>query len=107
MVLTVSFVLSPVIGLICHRRLADTSAKLDASVEASGPHDFAVRLRRRSSSALSASTASRLTSVTIAIRPSWKGGMTAVVVLIWGARETEYFGEQDWTGQISLIRHDK
>jgi hypothetical protein len=44
MVLTVSFVLSPVIGLVCHRRLADTSAKLDASVEASGPHDFAVRL---------------------------------------------------------------
>jgi hypothetical protein len=33
--------------------------------------------------------------------------MTAVVVLIWGARETEYFGKQDWTGQISLIRHDK
>ncbi len=37
--------LSPVIGLSCHRRLADTSAKLDASVEASGPHDFAVRIR--------------------------------------------------------------
>ena len=43
MVLTVSFALSPVIGLFCHRHLADTSAKLDASVEASGPHDFAVR----------------------------------------------------------------
>src|SRR5215467_13527208 len=43
MVLTVSFALSPVIGLCCHRRLADTSAKLDASVEASRPHDFAVR----------------------------------------------------------------
>ena len=44
MVLTVSFVLSPVIGLSCHRRLANTSAKLDASVETSGPHDFAVRV---------------------------------------------------------------
>jgi hypothetical protein len=43
MVLTVSFALSPVIGLCCHRRLADTSAKLDASVGASGPHDFTVR----------------------------------------------------------------
>jgi hypothetical protein len=43
MVLTVSFVLSPVIGLSCHRRLADYPAKLDAGVEASGPHDFAVR----------------------------------------------------------------
>ena len=69
MVLTVSFALSPVIGLVCHRHLADTSAKLDAGVEASGPHDFAVRLQRRSSSALSASTASRPTSVTIASAP--------------------------------------
>ncbi len=53
MVLTVSFVLSPVIGLCCHRRLwikahhcpvgPNCLRKLDASVEASGPHDFAVR----------------------------------------------------------------
>jgi hypothetical protein len=43
MVLTASFVLSPVIGLSCHRRLAETFAKLDTSVEMSGPHDFAVR----------------------------------------------------------------
>jgi hypothetical protein len=71
MVLTVSFALSPVIGLSCHRRLADISTKLDAGVEASGPHDFAVRLKRISSSALSASTASRPAFVTIAKRPSW------------------------------------
>jgi hypothetical protein len=42
MVLTAYFALSPVIGpvigLSCHRHLADTSAKLDAGVEASGPH---------------------------------------------------------------------
>jgi hypothetical protein len=44
MVLTAYFVLSPVIGLSCHRRLADISARLDAGVEASGPHDFAVRI---------------------------------------------------------------
>jgi hypothetical protein len=43
MVLTVSFVLSPVTGLFCHRHPADNSARLDASVGASGPHDFAVR----------------------------------------------------------------
>ena len=42
MVLTVSFVISPVTGLVCHRRLAFTA--LDASVGASGPHDFAVRI---------------------------------------------------------------
>jgi hypothetical protein len=44
MVLTVSFVLSPVTGLFCHRRLRVTTCKLDASVGASGPHDFAVRV---------------------------------------------------------------
>src|SRR4051795_8783625 len=52
MVLTVSFVISPVIGLCCHRRLARLSAELDASVEASGPHDFAVRVQPRSSAVL-------------------------------------------------------
>jgi len=39
---TAYFVISPVIGLSCHRRLR--CRKLDASVEASGPHDFAVRI---------------------------------------------------------------
>src|SRR4030081_3482326 len=53
MVLTVSFVLSPVTGLVCHRRpriwfclspVGPTQLReLDASVGASGPHDFAVR----------------------------------------------------------------
>src|SRR5258705_2687744 len=71
MVLTVSFVLSPVTGLFCHRRLAEIPAKLDASVGASGPHDFAVHLKRRSSSAPSMSTASRTASVTIARAPLW------------------------------------
>jgi hypothetical protein len=49
MVLTAYFALSPVTGLVCHRRLADTSATLDASVGASGPHDFAVRVQCHSS----------------------------------------------------------
>jgi hypothetical protein len=70
MVLTVSFALSPVTGLVCHRPSADNSADL---TPASGRQDHttspsassAVRL-----SAPSASTASRLTSVTIAKRPS-------------------------------------
>ena len=72
MVLTVSFVISPVIGLCCHRRLARLSAKLDASVEASEPHDFAVRVQHRSSAVLTlASIASRPASVTIASAPRW------------------------------------
>ena len=70
MVLTVSFVLSPVIGLCCHRRQQVTTCQLDASVEASGPHDFTVRNQRRSSARAVASNASRPASVTIAIRPS-------------------------------------
>src|SRR3954470_12463704 len=37
MVLTVSFVISPVTGLCCHRRPQVTTCQLDASVEASGP----------------------------------------------------------------------
>jgi hypothetical protein len=46
-------VISPVIGLCCHRRLRKCSRKLDASVEASEPHDFVVRDTRAPSSALS------------------------------------------------------
>ena len=55
---TAYFALSPVNGLSCHRRHADTSAQLDASIAASGPRDFAVRERLRSSCASPASTAS-------------------------------------------------
>jgi hypothetical protein len=74
MVLTAYFVLSPVIGLSCHRRLRRCFRKLDAGVEASGPRDFAVRGKHRSSATLRASTASRPASVTIASRPSvWDG----------------------------------
>jgi hypothetical protein len=43
MVLTASFGLSPVIGLFVTVACV-MKRKLDASVEASGPHDFAVRL---------------------------------------------------------------
>jgi hypothetical protein len=54
MVLTAWLVLSPANGLFCHRRFTDigaslpgwarsASAKLDASVAASGPHDLTVR----------------------------------------------------------------
>jgi hypothetical protein len=98
MVLTAYFVISPVIGLCCHRHLADwqrvrarlgrhASAKFDASVEASGPHDLTVRacaVRRsrprdrsretRPAIPLRASAAAAIAScpafVTIAIRPS-------------------------------------
>ena len=98
MVLTVSFVLSPVTGLFCHRRqriwfclspVGPTQLReLDASVGASGPHDFAVRcnisrphavdrsqafrqpaLQSRRAQNAAASTAPLPASVTIMIRP--------------------------------------
>src|SRR3954449_5087026 len=70
-VLTVSFVISPVIGLVVTVALR-SPAKLDASVEASGPHDFAVRVQHRSSAVLTiGSIASRPASVTIASAPRW------------------------------------
>ncbi len=104
MVLTVSFVLSPVTGLFCHRHLTHTSAKLDASVGASGPHDFAVRapvfakgfagLESAEASAKAVTGVARLaspprpphpasTSVTIAKRPSYRGGTARNLMLIW------------------------
>jgi hypothetical protein len=33
--------------------------------------------------------------------------MAEGVGLIWGEREAEYLCGRDWTGQITLIRHDK
>jgi hypothetical protein len=56
---TAYFVLSPVIGLFCHRHRRSCLHQLDAGVEASGPHDFAVRNMALSSAAPAASTASR------------------------------------------------
>ena len=69
---TVSFVLSPVTGLSCHRRSAEADLhELSASIGAPGPHDFAVRDHATLvSRAASASTASHRTFVTIASRPS-------------------------------------
>ncbi len=66
--------LSPVTGLVCHRRLALLLARLDTSVGASGPHDFAVRVgairqRRRRVHRIPPPT-----FVTIAKRPSEEAG---------------------------------
>jgi hypothetical protein len=92
MVLTAYSELSPVIGLSCHRRPAKTSAKLDAGVEASGPHDFAVR--KVSALVSSAARVHRIpcpTFVTIAKRPSVRAGTAGVLDLIWANGEAEYF----------------
>ena len=94
-----------------------TFRRLDASVEASGPYDFAVRQHTPSSEAPPASIASRPASVTIAIRPSvgWDGGN---VDLIWVSAKGFIFAEglDSWNqietkGEFFLCahapRHDK
>src|SRR3984957_7815434 len=61
MVFTAYFALSLVTGLSCHHRPCDAKHhhELDASVGASGPHDFAVRRIALSSAAPLASIASQ------------------------------------------------
>jgi hypothetical protein len=109
MVLTVSFALSPVIGLTCHRRRRDVFRRLDAGIEASGPHDFAVRFRHAFVfRTQSVHRIPRPTSVTIAKRPSVEGhGTAGLMDLIWVKGEGIYFQRKDWTGSISLIGFDK
>ena len=70
MVLTGSFVISSVTGLVCHRRLRNYFRELDASVGASGPHDFAVRLSAVRPQHIGVHRIPFPTSVTIASRPS-------------------------------------
>jgi hypothetical protein len=98
MVLTAYFALSPVIGLFCHRRLTDASVRLDASVEASGPHDFAVRKQALSSKAPLRPPHPAPTSVTIAKRPSCGRGIAMDIELIWVFGKSEYFFIRGWTG---------
>ncbi len=72
MVLTASFALSLVIGFVATiPAQCKALSRVDASVEASRPHDFAVRSSARSSCAPTASIASRTQRlVTTAKRPS-------------------------------------
>jgi hypothetical protein len=81
MVLTVSFVLAPVIGLFVTVIVAmrEHPRQLDSGVEESGPHDFIVRVPLRSS--VDAAHVHRIphpTFVTIAKRP-----------LLWGTGRAE------------------
>jgi hypothetical protein len=98
MVLTAYSALSLVTGLvatIAREKLA--SRELDASVGASGPHDFAVREPNAFVNAPPHATASRPTSVTIAKRPSWRSGMATDIEVIWAKRERKNFCKAGWT----------
>ncbi len=97
MVLTAYFVLSPVTGLSCHRRRRNFFRQLDASVGASGPHDFAVRISTARLALLPRPPHPCPTFVTIAKRPSVWAGMANDIEVIWVKREREYFSIQGWT----------
>jgi hypothetical protein len=71
MVLTVSFVLFPVIGLFV-TVIGRLVRRFNASVEASEPHDFAVRIGALRLAHLRVHRSPRSTFVTIAKRPSWR-----------------------------------
>jgi hypothetical protein len=106
MVLTAYSALSPVIGLSCHRRRRNCFHRLDAGVEASGPHDFAVREKR------SRRQRCRVHRIPPRVRddrdtPLDWGETAGVLELIWGKREGKYFWKWGWTAQIRLMRFNK
>jgi len=90
--------LFPVIGLCCHRHQRSCLRQLDASVEASEPHDFAVRLRAVRPQHIRVHRIPSPTSVTIAKRPScgpgrrglwiWFGGSEKEFIFANGAGQT-------------------
>ena len=93
---TAYFVLSPVERACCHRHRRDTSRQLDASIAASGPHDFAVRFgvfvrreKRLTPKRPSHPLAQRI--VTIAKRPSCGPRMTRLMPVICPTWKAEYF----------------
>ena len=85
---TAYIALSPVSGLVCHRRRRDTSRQLSASIATPGPHDFAVR----SCSSVRAPKARLNKSVHRISRPTCRddretplgwAGMGGVIILIY------------------------
>ena len=72
--------------------------QLDASVGASGPHDFAVRKNKCSRQQHRPRPSHpNLTFVTIAKRPSVLGWDASDLEVIWVKREPEYFYRRGWT----------
>jgi hypothetical protein len=108
MVLTVSFALSLVTGLVCHHRKRNAQALslLDASVGASGPHDFTVRVGtfRQPRHPRPSHPAPNVRDDREA--PLKWDGIAADVEVIWAKREVENFFGEDWTGGIALIARE-
>ncbi|SDI04355.1 hypothetical protein SAMN05444171_5437 [Bradyrhizobium lablabi] len=95
---TAYFVLTPANGLCCHRHPQEALAphELDASVAASGPHDFTVRVcrARQSQPSRPPLPAPRLRRWPT---PLWRDRMAGVVNLICPTALAEYFCVKGWT----------
>ena len=93
--------LSPVIGRSCHRHRRDTKYRRQFERQRRGVKTTRLRRPHRHASSWRAdpSIAFRPTSVTIAIRPSWRTGTAALIELILAKREAEYFLREGWTGK--------
>jgi hypothetical protein len=74
---------------------------LDASAGASGPHDFAVRKQRASSSRAFASTASHPDVRDDGQRPLVRDETALNKPVIWVERKRKYFSLRGWTGPSS------
>src|SRR5207248_1577714 len=126
MVLTAYFVISPVIGLFCHRRLANMAGPRPVG-PTSPPQSLTPASRRQDHTTSPSATTSFVcapvhrsrvgprpaisvarrrcrvhripcpTSVTIAKRPFVWDGMAGVLKMLLPLREAEYFCEQGWT----------
>ncbi|SHG52611.1 hypothetical protein SAMN05444169_2885 [Bradyrhizobium erythrophlei] len=100
---TAYVVLSPAIGLSCHRRLRKSLPANLTPASRRQDHTILPSARKTlSSEAPPAATASSPAFVTIAIRPS-SGVDGWVIKVIWGFGKPEYFFKRDWTGRNSLI----
>jgi hypothetical protein len=99
-------VLSPVTGLSCHRRRRSCLHRLDSSVGASGPHDFAVRSRHHSSTDVACVHCIPLpTFVTTAKRPSYRVRDGENVPVICGQDQSTPPAAEWHDGQFAYGRH--
>jgi hypothetical protein len=136
MVLTVSFVLSSVTGLVCHRR--QRMYGLSAPGRADLPSANLTPASGRQDHTTSPSATTSLVSVLCvahgfiesALQPFARkmlprpphpapyvrddrdtpllwDGMRKVLDVIWGGRKRKYFYKEDWTAQIRLKSHNK
>jgi hypothetical protein len=91
---TAYFVLSPVIGFLV-TVASGSFRRLDAGVEASGPHDFAVRTSTARLAVPLASTASRPAFRDDREPPLLRNGTATNKPLIWGDLESRIFFKAD------------